>query len=187
MTLKRKISKCILKLMKWGVNINVDIPLPDKCVICIAPHTSNWDFILCQLALKASGLHSGFLMKETWFFFPLGNIFRAMGGIAVPRKKGASLTQSIIEAGNHSDKFVIAITPEGTRSYNEHWRKGFLHIAYGMNIPILLCYLDFKNRIIALDKEFKYTGIIETDLMQVKKYYKNIPAKYPEKFGTGLE
>ena len=184
--LKQRIAKKILQLAKWSVEINVDIPLPHKCVICVAPHTSNWDFILCELALKASGLQSGFLMKETWFFFPLGYVFRAMGGIAVPRKKGGELTRSIIETGKRSKNFVIALTPEGTRSYNEKWRKGFLHIAYGMDIPILLCYLDFKNKVVCLDREFKYTRDIENDLRQVKLYYKDIPAKYPDKFGTGL-
>ena len=148
--------------------------------------TSNWDFILCQLAIRSVGIHSGFLMKETWFFWPLGNMFRAMGGIAVPRKKGGRLTNSIIEAAKRSDKFVIAVTPEGTRSYNEHWRKGFLHIAYGANLPIYLAYLDFKNKVVALDKEFAYTGNIDDDLKAVKTYYKDIPAKYPDKFGTGL-
>ena len=184
--LKQRIAKKILQLAKWSVEINVDVPLPHKCVICVAPNTSNWDFILCELALKASGLQSGFLMKETWFFFPLGYVFHAMGGIAVPRKKGGELTRSIIEAGKRSDNFVIALTPEGTRSYNEKWRKGFLHIAYGMDIPILLCYLDFKNKVVCLDREFKYTRDIENDLRQVKLYYKDIPAKYPDKFGTGL-
>lgn len=184
--LKQSIAKRIVKLMKWNVKVNVDVPLPNKCVICIAPHTSNWDFILCELALKAEGLKSGFLMKETWFFFPLGYIFRSMGGIPVPRKKGGSLTNSIIEAGKNNKNFVIAITPEGTRSLNENWRKGFLHIAYNLEIPILLCYLDFKNHVICLDKEFKYVGDLEIDMKSVKEYYKNIPAKYPEKFGTGL-
>lgn len=184
--LKQRLAKRILKMIKWSVNVNVDVPLPNKCVICVAPHTSNWDFILCQLALKTAGLQSGFLMKETWFFFPLGNIFRAMGGIAVPRKKGSSLTQSIIDAGNSREKFVIAITPEGTRGYNENWRKGFLHIAYGVKMPIMLAYLDFEKRIVCLDKEFKYTGNIDEDMHTVKTYYQNIPAKYPEKFGTGL-
>ena len=154
----KKLAQSILKLAKWDVVINVNIPLPDKCVISIAPHTSNWDFIL----------------------------FRAMGGIAVPRKKGGRLTNSIIEAAKRSDKFVIAVTPEGTRSYNEHWRKGFLHIAYGANLPSYLAYLDFKNKVVALDKEFAYTGNIDDDLKAVKTYYKDIPAKYPDKFGTGL-
>ena len=39
--LKQKIAKRIMQLMKWNVEINVDIPLPNKCVICVAPHTSN--------------------------------------------------------------------------------------------------------------------------------------------------
>ena len=47
-------------------------------------------------------------------------------------------------------------------------------------------YLDFEKRIVCLDKEFKYTCNIDEDMHTVKTYYQNIPAKYPEKFGTGL-
>ncbi len=172
--------------MKWNVEVNVDIPLPNKCVICVAPHTSNWDFILGELGISSIGQKSGFLMKETWFFFPLGNLFKAMGGIPVPRKKGSDLTSSIIATAKSRDNFVIALTPEGTRSYNENWRKGFLHIAYGAEIPIILAYFDFKTKTVCLDKEFKYTGNIENDLISVKQYYKDKNGKYPEKFGTGL-
>ncbi len=57
-----------------------------RSVICVAPHTSNWDFVLGKLAYASVGRKAGFLMKESWFFFPLGYFFRAMGGIPVPRK-----------------------------------------------------------------------------------------------------
>ena len=50
----------------------------------------------------------------------------------------------------------------------------------------MLAYLDFEKRIVCLDKEFKYTCNIDEDMHTVKTYYQNIPAKYPEKFGTGL-
>ena len=41
------------KILKWcGWNIKNDINIPKKCVICIAPHTSNWDFIWGNLFNK---------------------------------------------------------------------------------------------------------------------------------------
>ena len=80
------LCQLLLKIAGW----TVDVTVPDypKCIICVAPHTSNWDFILGKLAYGAVGRKAGFLMKSSWFFFPLGCIFRAIGGIPVSRGKG---------------------------------------------------------------------------------------------------
>lgn len=62
------------KLLGWKAEVNV----PDfkKCIICAAPHTTNWDLFIGKLFITAIGRESGFLMKKEWFFFPLGIIFR---------------------------------------------------------------------------------------------------------------
>ena len=72
----------LCKRMGW--TIEVTEPIPDKAIICLAPHTSNWDFLIGQLYSKAAGMRSNFLMKKEWFFWPLGSIFRSMG-IWLPR------------------------------------------------------------------------------------------------------
>ena len=46
--MKRAISSFILRLFGWTVV--VDVPDYPKCVICVAPHTSNWDFFIGKLA-----------------------------------------------------------------------------------------------------------------------------------------
>ena len=88
--MKKSLCRGILRMAGW----RVEVAVPDyaKCVICVAPHTSNWDFIWGKLAYGALGRKAGFLMKKEWFFFPLGNLFRAMGGIAVDRRCATSLT-----------------------------------------------------------------------------------------------
>ena len=56
------LSKLILRMAGWTVNITVpDYP---KCIICVAPHTSNWDFVIGKLAYSSIGRTAGFLMKE---------------------------------------------------------------------------------------------------------------------------
>ncbi len=53
----------ILKLFGWTVRVSVpDYP---KCIICVAPHTSNWDFIIGKLAYASVRRKAGFLMKDT--------------------------------------------------------------------------------------------------------------------------
>lgn len=85
-----------LRIVGWKLDISA--PRRDKCVICVAPHTSNWDFILGLFAYKSLGREANFLMKDFWFFFPLKYLLRALGGIPVFRgnKKG-SLTNQVIE------------------------------------------------------------------------------------------
>lgn len=102
------------KVLGWKVNVTV--PHHDKCIICVAPHTSNWDFIIAELYYHAIGRKAGFLMKKEWFFWPLGCIFRRMGGIAVTRNKKTSLTDQLAEKAKSMDRFELAVTPEGTRS-----------------------------------------------------------------------
>lgn len=54
-----------------------DVP---KCVICVAPHTSNWDFIIGKLFYTAAGRNASFLIKKEWFFFHSTCCFRGWVG-----------------------------------------------------------------------------------------------------------
>lgn len=177
------LSRFILKCAGWKVN--VDVPEYPKCIICVAPHTSNWDFILCELAIRSVNRKSGFLMKESWFFFPLGNIFKAIGGIPVPRKgKNNSLVETIVNKYNDSERLVLALTPEGTRKRTTRWHSGFLRIASGADIPICLAYVDFGTKTIGMQRTFMPTGDIAADIRAIKDYYKPFKGKFPEKFST---
>ena len=60
--MKNNTAKKILSFFNW--KIDTSIALPDKCVVCIAPHTSNWDFIVGILFKYATNLHASF-----FFFF----------------------------------------------------------------------------------------------------------------------
>ena len=174
------LAALILKLAGWKLEITVpDYP---KCIICVAPHTSNWDFILGKLAYAAAGRKAGFLMKEAWFFWPLGPIFRAIGGIPVPKVRGGSLVETIVKRFDATDRIQLAITPEGTRSRVTKWRTGFLNIAREANVPIVLGAIDFKKKEITIVRTFTPSGDNERDMAEIKKYYRQFTGKYPDKF-----
>lgn len=173
----------ILKTFGWSV----DITVPDhaKCIICVAPHTSNWDFVIGKLAYASTGRKAGFLMKETWFFWPLKYLLLGIGGIPVPRrKKGTSLVETIVKKFDSSPRLTIAITPEGTRSRQEKWHTGFLHIAEKSGAHIVLGVIDFSKKKVSITKEFISTGNTESDMRQIKDYYKDFKGKYPGNFCT---
>lgn len=174
------------KLLKWaGWMVEITAPRREKCVICVAPHTSNWDFILGIAAYFSLGRKANFLMKEFWFFFPLKYLLKALGGIPVPAKKGkGSVTDSVIKLFNSHPYVNLAVTPEGTRSRREKWHTGFLYIAYDAKVPVQLGIIDYKNKDIIIKDEFMPSGDIEKDMEYVKNFYAPYSgaAKYPEKF-----
>ena len=180
----KKLSQWILyRLMGWHKAITVDFP--EKCIICLAPHTSNWDLLIGQLYSHAEGLKSNFLMKKEWFFWPLGALFRNMGGIPVWRSKQTSLTDILAEHATKASSFQLCITPEGTRSPNPDWKKGFYFIALKAQLPILLYGEDYEQKLICCTKAILPTGNINEDMREIKLYFKDFKGKRPELFTIG--
>lgn len=180
--------KRILNIFHWKVDITA--PKRDKCVICVAPHTSNWDFILGLFAYKSLGREANFLMKSFWFFFPLKYLLKALGGIPVKRSgKSGSLTEYVINLFKTRAYVNLAVTPEGTRSLTDKWKTGFLYIAYGAGVPIQLGVIDYKNKKIIIKDEYDPTGNPEEDMKAIRDYYSEYKeaARYPEKFQAGVK
>lgn len=173
-----------IRVLKWmGYDIDLNIPQGAKrCVLVSAPHTSNWDFVIGRLALWAYDLDAKFVIKKELFFFPMGIWLKAMGGIPVDRKnKNTNVTGQIAKMFEENENMCVLFTPEGTRSYNPHWKKGFYYLAQKANVPIYLGYLDYhskKGGIFA--DEFIPTGNVDKDIETIKKRYLNVKGKYPE-------
>ena len=143
--MKQRLCKFIYShLLGWKMNVTV--PDYDKCVICAAPHTSNWDLIIGKLFYSAIGRKTSFMMKKEWFFFPLGYFFKAIGGIPVDRSRQTSLVEQMAERFAAKRHFHLAITPEGTRKANPDWKRGFYYIALKAQVPIVLFALDYPTK-----------------------------------------
>lgn len=170
-------------LFDWmGFREEVSEPFPAKYIIALAPHTSNWDFIIGMLFCRAKDFNCNFLMKKEWFFWPLGKLMHKLGGIPVYRSKKTGLTDIVAEKAKEMDTFRLCITPEGTRKANKEWKKGFYYIALKANIPILLYGLDYKRKLIKCSRTFIPTGNVEKDMEEIKQYFTEFEGKYPERF-----
>lgn len=177
-------SLCRLIFRKMGWQVEMTVPYRDKCIICVAPHTSNWDFIIAELYYHSIGRTAGFLMKKEWFFWPMGVLFRSMGGIPVERNRHVSLTDRVAEAAMKSERFELAVTPEGTRSLATKWKRGFYFIALKAGLPIQLYAIDYKNKRIVCTKELVPSGDVEADMRLIMDYYRPYEGKYPGKFAV---
>ncbi|MBN2767095.1 MAG: lysophospholipid acyltransferase family protein [Paludibacteraceae bacterium] len=181
----QRISKWLLKTAGWKVIVKVDEPV--KSIICVAPHTSNWDFPIGKLAYWSLARKASFLIKKSWFFFPIGYIFDAMGGVPVDRSRSTSITQQMAEEFERRSEFHLAITPEGTRSLSPKWKMGFYHIAQMAKIPIQIACLDYEKKEISIEALFYPTGDEAADLTTIQSYYTNAKARFPEKFNLSAQ
>lgn len=184
----KKFCQTVLRLLNWRIGpTGENIP---KCVICVAPHTSNWDFIYGKLFYTAIGRNAKFLIKKEWYFFPLNYIFNALGGVPIDRAKknsgkpSLSTTEQMVNEFKKRSSFQLAITPEGTRKKTHEWKKGFYYIALGANVPICPAYIDYKKKEAGFMEPFYPTGDAEKDIEKIRALYDGVTGKHPEKFIT---
>lgn len=176
----RKIARGILRLLGWKVDERTPEGIK-KCVICVGPHTSNWDFVIGKLAFISYGVKVKILIKKEAFVPPFGWLLKAMGGVPVDRKKkNANLTDQAVKYFDESDSLYMVFTPEGTRGYNPNWKKGFYYIAQKAKVPIYIAYIDYKNKRGGFHSLLEPTGNVEADIRYIKNILKEFKGRFPE-------
>jgi 1-acyl-sn-glycerol-3-phosphate acyltransferase len=178
--LSRFVGRWALRALGW----RVEGRFPDvrKLVAIIAPHTSNWDFVVGIATVIALGLDFKFLGKDTLFRPPLGWFVRFMGGLPVDRKAAAGLVDGVVDAMRRADTLFLAIAPEGTRRRVEKWKTGFHRIARGAEAPIWPVAFDYSRRTVVLLPLFDPTPDADADLRALRALYEPRMARYPENF-----
>lgn len=176
----RKILTFILKLRGWNITKTSPEGI-QKAVIVVGPHTSNWDFVIGKIAFMNFGIKSTFLIKKELFFFPLGPILKSMGGIPVNRKAANNFTEQAVSFFENNETMFMVFTPEGTRSYNPNWKKGFYYIALKAQVPIYIAYLDYEKKIGGFHSHFTPSGNSDEDIQKIKDILGQYKGKFPEK------
>lgn len=176
----RAIGAFILFVLGWKVKGRLaDEP---KAVLIGAPHTSNLDFFLAMGAMLSVGLKFSWMMKKEAFFFPFKGLLKALGGVPIDRSSSQDITSQMANWFDTQDIAWLGITPEGTRSKVETFKRGYLRIAYAAKLPVFLVVVDGKNKEVILDRVWPLTGDIEQDNSAIKAYYdQNYVGVRPEK------
>ena len=180
------VLKFCFKLSGW--KLVGTFPYEVKKAVCIvAPHTSNWDFLVGIVARNVMGVSAKYLIKKEHFDSALGFFFKFTGGIPVDRKDHHQLTKQIINSSTKSGNFYIAITPEGTRKKVIKWKSGFYNIAVSANIPIIPFALDYAHKEVIIGPTFYPTGDYQKDLAWFREFYKKGVPKNPENWHEDFE
>ncbi len=168
-------------LNKFGWMVHADYPGVEKYVLIAAPHTSNWDFPVGILAARAMKLDVRWMGKHTLFHWPCGWFFRALGGIPVYREQDKHLSQQMADLFARSERLILALAPEGTRSKKNHWKTGFYYKTQAADEPLVLGDLDNGPKQLCSARAYYPCDDIEADFSLIRQFYKDRRGKIPEK------
>ena len=156
-----------------GWKIEGDVPRNlNKYIIAVAPHTSNWDFLIGLAVRSIKGFKSNFLGKKELFRAPYGWIFRKLGGYPVDRSKQTNMVDQVADIIRKEDHFVVAIAPEGTRKNVTRWKTGFYHMAYKGGIPIVFASFDYPSKKVMFSSPFYPSGDFAKDAHFMEDFFK---------------
>ena len=177
----RFLCKLILKTLGWKTTGEVPYHIK-KYVVIVAPHTSNWDFIIGVLYRKALKMEKAkYLGKKELFDPPFGFLFRWLGGYPVDRSNNKNMVEEVVKIFNAHEEFGIALSPEGTRKRVDKLRTGFYNIAKGANVPIVMVGFDFANKRAIFADPFYASDNQEADFERILNFFRPLKGRYPEK------
>jgi 1-acyl-sn-glycerol-3-phosphate acyltransferase len=171
----QRFSLRVLALFGWRVNV---APLPGpRGVVVVYPHTSNWDFVIGLFAKWALGIRFRWLGKESLFSGGVGSLlgpfFRACGGEPIERSVSTGAIERLATRVKTADHYWLALAPEGTRKYREHWRSGFYHIALAADVPVGIACIDYGRRQVRMVDYLTLSGNTMDDLAAIRAAYRD--------------
>jgi 1-acyl-sn-glycerol-3-phosphate acyltransferase len=164
--LLRLLGRTYLKGAGW--RFEGAFPEDPRCVVIVAPHTSNWDFSLGLAVIFGVELRASWLGKHTIFKAPFKGILKWLGGIPVDRSASHGVVGECVKAFKDAPALMLAVAPEGTRKGASLWKTGFYFIASKAGVPILPVTFDYGEHVIRLLPVFHPTGDLAGDLPKIQ-------------------
>lgn len=178
--MKHKLYSFIFfKIMKWKLDGKFDNSIK-KCVFIIVPHTSWYDFFLGLIVRGVMNISANFVGKKELFNFPFGWYFRLVGGEPLDRSGGKNKVDAIVSIFDRKEKFILGMSPEGTRKKVTDWKTGFYYIAKKSNIPLIPIAFDYGNKKVVIHNPFFTTDSFEGDYEYLTNLFKDVKGKIPE-------
>ncbi len=169
-------------LQRLGWQVRGALPDVPKLVAAVAPHTSNWDFIVAFAASLALGLKISFLGKHSIFVWPIRNFLLRFGGIPVERSQRHGIVPQLVATFAREPKLLLGIAPEGTRKKVTQWKSGFWQIAKQSGVPIQLIGLDFASKSIVFGPLLQPGDSFDEDYPLMRAFFEQMQPRIPENF-----
>lgn len=168
------------KVLGWKAHGDFSQDTVKKAIIVAVPHTSWHDLYMGILIRTLMGVKIGFIAKKELFKWPLGPLFRLMGGASIDRTPGQDKVKAIAEIFEGKEEFRITIAPEGTRKKVDKLKTGFYYIALTAGVPLILIAFDFGKKEHRISKPLYPSGDIDKDMKEIHTFFKGAIGKVPE-------
>jgi 1-acyl-sn-glycerol-3-phosphate acyltransferase len=167
------LGRALGRFILWcgGWRIVGEFPDVPKLMMLAAPHSSGWDAVWGLAAKLAMGLRISFMAKKELFWFPLGNVLRALGAVPTDRSSPRGVVVQMADQFERPGPFWLLLAPEGTRRRVDKWKTGFWRIATAAEVPVFCAWFHYPDRTIGLGEVFTMTGDLETDMATLRAYY----------------
>jgi len=179
--MKKLLARLLLRLTGWRRG-GAPPALP-RYVLIAAPHTSNWDAVYLLAFGAVHGVEISWLMKQEHFRWPLGPLFRALGGIPVDRGARRDLVAHLAGQFAELERLVVVVPPEGTRRRAEYWKSGFFHIARQARVPIVCSFLDYERRVGGFGPVLDPMDGVVAVMDACRDFYADKRGRFPDQFG----
>jgi len=174
----RLFARLVAKISGW--RIDGEFPDVKKAIFIASPHTSNWDGFFMLMCAWHMGVRLSWITKHTMFRFPIGWFIRWAGGVPVDRRANHNTVDQIADQFSEADELYLAVAPSGTRARRGHWKSGFYHMSRAAKVPLILGYLDYKNKRGGCGPVIHPTGDIPADMDRIRAFYSDIEGAHPE-------
>ena len=105
--------------------------------------------------------------------FPVAMLLNAASGVV------AQMVALIQRKKTESSYFWLALSPEGTRSYQPGWRSGFYRVALEAGVPLALASLDYSKKILVLRHYVYLSGDTAQDMQDIALVYEGVQGYRP--------
>ncbi len=176
----RVIARTAMRLTGW--RIEGTFPNIPQFVVIVAPHTSNWDFLVGVMVMFAIGFRVTFLGKHTLFRGPLLPVMRWLGGVPVNRSSAHNVVQQTVGYFGARKQLLLAMSPEGTRRKLPAWHTGFWYVAKGAGVPIVPAAFDYPAKKILIFPPVAPSDDLDGDVARLRTFFDARMARHPEQY-----
>lgn len=143
------------------------------------PHTSNWDFVIAWMFIRAERLEITIFGKDAFYFFPFSALYRFFRVIPIKRDSNNDFVAQAAAMYDNDRALWTAMAPEGTRSYTGKLHSGYYYLARQANIPLVVVGVDFPRKKILIREPRRVLGSFAEDADDLIAFSRQCVGKKP--------